>query len=91
MPTDFRVSVTDAPGKGTYPISGFTYILVHRDQKDAAKGEALIRFLWWAIHDGQKIAPSLDYAPLPSPVVKKVEGTLKGLTVQRKPINVAGS
>lgn len=91
MPADFRVSVTDAPGKGAYPISGFTYILVHRDQKDAAKGEALIRFLWWAIHDGQKIAPSLDYAPLPSPVVKKVEGTLKGLTVQRKPINVAGS
>ncbi len=91
LPADFRVSVTDPPGKGAYPISGFTYILVHRDQKDAAKGEALIRFLWWAIHDGQKLAPSLDYAPLPSPAVKKVEATLKGLTVQQKPINVAGS
>src|SRR5215510_316046 len=91
VPADFRVSVTDAPGKGAYPISGFTYILVHRDQKDAAKGEALIRFLWWAIHEGQKLAPSLDYAPLPSPVVKKVEARLKGLTVQQKPINVAGS
>jgi phosphate transport system substrate-binding protein len=91
IPADFRVSVTDPAGKGAYPISGFTYILVHRDQKDAAKGEALIRFLWWAIHDGQKIAPSLDYAPLPSPAVKKVEAALKGLTVQRKPVNVAGS
>lgn len=91
IPADFRVSVTDPAGKGAYPISGFTYILVHRDQKNAAKGEALIRFLWWAIHDGQKIAPSLDYAPLPSPAVKKVEAALKGLTVQRKPVNVAGS
>lgn len=91
IPPDFRVSVTDAAGKGAYPISGFTYILVRRDQKDAAKGEALVKFLWWAIHDGQKLAPALDYAPMPAAVVKKVEAELKGLTVQRKPVNVAGS
>jgi phosphate transport system substrate-binding protein len=91
MPADFRVSVTDAPGKGAYPISGFTYLLVQRDQKDKPKGEALVRFLWWATHDGQKFAAPLDYAPLPPAVVKKVEGTLKSMTVQGKPVNVAGS
>jgi phosphate transport system substrate-binding protein len=91
IPADFRVSVTNAPGKGAYPISGFTYLLVHRDQKDKAKGEALVRFLWWATHEGQKFAEPLDYAPLPLAVVKKVEATLKSMTVQGKPVNVAGS
>jgi phosphate transport system substrate-binding protein len=91
IPADFRVSVTNAPGKGAYPISGFTYLLVHRDQKDKAKGEALVRFLWWATHEGQKFAEPLDYAPLPLAVVKKVEATLKSTTVQGKPVNVAGS
>jgi phosphate transport system substrate-binding protein len=91
MPADFRVSVTNAPGKGAYPISGFTYLLVQRDQKDKPKGEALVRFLWWAVHDGQKFAAPLDYSPLPPAVVKKVEGSLKSMSVQGKPVNVAGS
>jgi phosphate transport system substrate-binding protein len=91
IPDDFRVSVTDPSGKGAYPIAGFTYLLVRKDQKDAAKGNALIQFLWWASHDGQRFAAPLDYAPLPNPVVKKVEKTVKALTVQGKPVNVAGS
>jgi phosphate transport system substrate-binding protein len=91
IPDDFRVSVTNASGAGAYPIAGFTYLLIHRDQKDAAKGKALVQFLWWADHPGQQFAPPLDYAPLPEPVVKKVEKTLKTLTVQGKPVNVAGS
>jgi phosphate transport system substrate-binding protein len=86
MPADFRVSITDAHGKDAYPIASFTYILVYKDQKDAAKGEALVKFLWWATHDGQKSAPGLDYAPLPSAVVKKVEAALKALTVDGKPV-----
>jgi phosphate transport system substrate-binding protein len=86
MPADFRVSITDARGKTAYPIASFTYILVYKDQKDAAKGEALVKFLWWATHDGQKSAPALDYAPLPDAVVKKVEGTLKGLTIDGKSV-----
>jgi phosphate transport system substrate-binding protein len=91
MPDDFRVSITDPSGKNAYPISGFTWILVHRDQPDKAKGEAVIKFLWWAAHDGQKLAAPLDYAPLPQPVVTKVETKLKSLTVQGKPVTLASS
>src|SRR5215813_1642241 len=91
IPNDFRVSVTNASGNGAYPIAGFTYLLLHKDQKDADKGRALVQFLWWASHDGQQFAAPLDYAPLPGPVVKKVETTIKTLTVQGKPVNVAGS
>ncbi len=91
IPNDFRVSVTNASGSGAYPIAGFTYLLIHKDQQDAAKGKALIQFLWWASHDGQQFAAPLDYAPLPGPVVKKVETTIRTLTVQGKPVNAAGS
>src|SRR5438105_854664 len=84
--TDYRVSITDAPGKEAYPISAFTYLLVYKDQADPAKGQALVHFLWWAIHDGQKMASALDYAPLPGPLVKKVEATLQSITVQGKAV-----
>ena len=84
LPDDYRVSITDAPGASAYPISAFTYLLVYQDQPDAAKGEALVRFLWWAVHDGQKVAAPLDYAPLPAAAVRKVEQTLTKLTVQGK-------
>jgi phosphate transport system substrate-binding protein len=85
MPADFRVSIPDARGMDAYPMASFTYLLVYRDQRDAAKGRALIDFLWWAIHDGQAAAPALDYAPLPKAVVAKVERELRTLTVQGKP------
>jgi phosphate transport system substrate-binding protein len=86
IPEDFRVSITNATGKTAYPIASFTYILVYKDQADAKKGEAIAHFLWWAIHEGQKAAPGLDYAPLPAAVVKKVEAKLKTLTVEGKPV-----
>jgi phosphate transport system substrate-binding protein len=86
MPDDFRVSITDAKGKNAYPISSFTYILVYKEQTDAARGKALANFLWWATHDGQKLAGPLDYAPLPKAVVTKVEAALKSLTVQGKAV-----
>jgi phosphate transport system substrate-binding protein len=86
MPDDYRVSITDGAGKEAYPIASFTYLLVYRDQPDTAKGAALLKFLWWAIHDGQKSAGALDYAPLPMPVVEKMEQTLKGMTVNGKPV-----
>jgi phosphate transport system substrate-binding protein len=91
LPADFRVSITDAKGKDAYPIASFTYLLVYRDQSDPRKGEALVRFLWWAIHDGQKVAASLDYAPLPPPVVERVAKALQTITVQGKPVSVAAS
>ncbi len=89
MPADYRVSITDAVGKDAWPIASFTYLLVHRDARDRAKGEALVKFLWWAVHQGQALAAPLDYAPLPKAVVAKVEATLKSLTVQGKPVALA--
>ena len=86
MPADFRVSITNAKGKNAYPIASFTYILVRKEQPDAQKGKAIVHFLWWAIHDGQKFAAPLDYAPLPKPVVAKVEHALHGITVGGKSV-----
>jgi len=86
MPADFRVSITNAKGKGAYPISSFTYILIYKEQADAAKGKAIGQFLWWAIHDGQKLAGPLDYAPLPKAVVGKVEQALRGITALGKSV-----
>ncbi len=86
LPEDYRISITHQPGDGAYPIAAFTYLLVYRDQTDAAKGSALLNFIWWAVHDGQKEAAALDYAPLPNAVVEKVEQTLKRMTVNGKPV-----
>jgi phosphate transport system substrate-binding protein len=89
MPDDFRVSITDASGKKAYPMASFTYLLVPQDQQDPVKAKAIVDFLSWAIHDGQRFAAPLDYAPLPKPVVEKVAAKLKTLTAQGKPILVA--
>jgi phosphate transport system substrate-binding protein len=70
MPPDFRVSITNAPGKGVYPISSFTWILLYENPKDKAKSKALVDFMKWALTDGQKYADELGYAPLPEGVVK---------------------
>src|SRR5512137_2200755 len=86
LPPDFRVSVTDPSGKNAYPIASFTYLLVHKDAKDKAKGDALVSFLWWSVHAGQELAIPLDYAPLPRAVVASVEKTIQGLLVQGKPV-----
>jgi phosphate transport system substrate-binding protein len=90
MPADYRISITDAPGKEAYPIAAFTYVLIYKEQTDAAKGAQLVHFLWWALHDGQKMAAGLDYAPLPVPLVKKVDATLKTITVQGKAVLASG-
>lgn len=86
MPDDLRVSITNAGGENTYPISSFTYILLYKEQKNATKGKALVDFLWWAIHDGSQFAKDLHYAPLPEKVVKKVEGKLNSITAKGKPL-----
>jgi phosphate transport system substrate-binding protein len=91
MPADYRVSLTDPAGKDAYPMASFTYLLIHADAKDKAKGDALVDFLWWAIHGGQAYAAALDYAPLPRPVVSMVEKTIRSLKVQGKPATVAAS
>ncbi len=86
MPNDFRVSIVNPSGKGSYPLASFTYLLLRQNQANKEKGEALIRFLWWAIHSGQTMAGALDYSPLPQSVVEKVEAKLKTLKVQGKSV-----
>ena len=81
IPADFRVSITNASGKDAYPIAGFTWLLVHKDTKDAAKGKAIVGFLRWALTDGEKMASPLDYAPLPQAVADRVLKTIDTLTV----------
>jgi phosphate transport system substrate-binding protein len=78
-PEDMRVSITDAAGTGAYPISSYTYILVYKDQRDAAKGKALVDFLWWGIHDGEQFAKDLNYAPLPAEIVKRAEAKINSI------------
>jgi len=85
MPEDMRVSITDPPGENAYPIAGYTYILVYKDQKEELKGKALAEFLWWAIHDGEKYAKDLLYAPLPENVVKKAGEKIKQINRQGTP------
>ena len=79
-PDDLRVSITNAPGAQAYPISSYTYILVYKEQKDAAKGKAVVDFLWWGIHDGEAHAKDLQYAPLPADIVKRAEVKIKSIT-----------
>jgi phosphate transport system substrate-binding protein len=83
------VSLTNPPGDGVYPISSFTWLLVYKDQPNEAKGKALVKFLWWAIHDGQKYPSGLLYAPLPEPVVKQIEAKIKQITYSGKPLLAA--
>jgi len=77
MPADFRVSITNAPGKDAYPISSFTWLLIPEQSKDAAKGKILADFLNWMVSDGQKFTTALAYSPLPENVVAKVKDTVK--------------
>jgi len=70
MPSDFRVSITDAPGASAYPISSFTYLLIYQQQSKRDVGEHVKQFINWALHDGQQYAPPLNYAPLPAQVVE---------------------
>ena len=70
MPADFRVSITNAPGKGVYPISSFTWLLLYENAKDKAQSRAMVDFVKWALSDGQKYCADLGYAPLPEAVVK---------------------
>jgi phosphate transport system substrate-binding protein len=71
MPDDFRVSITNAPGKDAYPIASFTWLLVPAKIEDAAKRKAITDFLKWMLADGQKMTEALSYAQLPKPVIAK--------------------
>jgi phosphate transport system substrate-binding protein len=72
VPDDFRFSMTNAPGKGAYPISGATWLLVYEQQKDPAKGKKLVEFLKWALTKGEEMTKQLDYASLPAELRERV-------------------
>ena len=85
--TDFRVSITNAPGDQAYPIASFTWLLVKKDNKDAAKAKLIRDFLTWMITpEAQKMAAELHYAPLPDPVVSLVQARLPTLKASGKAI-----
>jgi len=79
--TDYRVSIANAPGKDSYPISSMTWILVYQNQPDRVKGAKLVNFLRWAYKDGEKTVASLDYAPLPAPMVAQLQNRLKTIRI----------
>jgi phosphate transport system substrate-binding protein len=86
-------NIWDRPGAEAYPISSFTYLIVYKDLAnlpDAGSAAALADFLWWASHDGQKLASEMDYAPLAAPVQKKVEEALRALTYKGAPVGSQG-
>jgi phosphate transport system substrate-binding protein len=76
MPADFRVSITNAPGKGAYPIASFTWLLIPVQAKDAQRGKIIKDFLNWMVDDGQDMVTQLSYAPLPKEVAGKVKTTI---------------
>ena len=86
-PKDLRLHIVNAAGDQSYPIATYTYILLYKEMSNQpsmtkSKAEALAKFLWWAIHDGQKYAPDLIYAPLPQNIVSADEQLLTSLTYQ---------
>ena len=82
MPADFRVSITNAPGKDTYPISSFTWMLYYENPKDKKMATTMVDFMKWALSDGQKYCADLGYAPLPAEVVKLELEALKKIKLQ---------
>jgi len=80
-----RIMIVNGEGDATYPISGFTWLLVCENQKDAAKATALTRMLWWAIHDGQAYHLKLGYSPLPDAAIKADVAQIEKIMVDGKP------
>jgi phosphate transport system substrate-binding protein len=84
LPDDMKVSLTDTDAPGGYPISGFTWILVYKDQgygdRAEEKAKELVKLLWWMTHEGQKYAEPLEYAPLSRKAVEKAEKLIKSIS-----------
>lgn len=79
MPDDFRVSITDAPGKTAYPISSFTWLLIPQKFQDGAKRDAIKGFLKWMLNEGQDSVEALSYAKLPKEVVEKEKKAINNI------------
>jgi phosphate transport system substrate-binding protein len=79
LPADLRYSITDAPGAASWPISGTVWILLYQDMPEGAPRHALVSFVRWALHDGQRFCDSLHYAPLPAALVALAEAKLNAI------------
>ena len=79
--SDYRVSIVNAPGNGAYPIASFTWIILYQRQADAEKGQKLLDFLRWALREGEGSAATLDYAPLPTGIIPRLEQKLGTVTL----------
>ncbi|MBX5452017.1 MAG: phosphate ABC transporter substrate-binding protein PstS [Thermogemmatispora sp.] len=77
IPADLRFYIVNEPGKDSYPITGYSWVLVYQNQRDPSRGEALANLLWWMVHDGQRYAPDLAYVPLPETIVQRDEAQIK--------------
>jgi phosphate transport system substrate-binding protein len=88
LPSDLRGLIVNAPGAASYPVSGFTWGILHQHQKDLTMATGVVKFLWWAIHDGQRYASAgnLRYAPLPPNIVSLDEKKLLSITVNGKQV-----
>lgn len=85
LPDNMEVLITDSSNPNAYPISGFTWLLVYEDQTNEAKADAVAQMTWWMLHEGQKFALPLDYAPLKGAAVKKAEALVKKIKVNGAP------
>jgi phosphate transport system substrate-binding protein len=79
FPADLRFYFVNAPGDASYPITGFTWVVVYQNQADTSKGQAVANMLWWVTHDGQQFSTPLQYVPLPQNLVTKDEAQIKSL------------
>ena len=81
------LSITDGPGEQSYPIAGYTYLLLYMDQQDCTKAQKLVAFMNWAYgSDGTKDATDLSYVPLPDAVKQQVQAKISKITCQGKPL-----
>lgn len=84
--TDFRVSITDPGGDEAYPAASFTWLLIRKEYPDAAQARELVKFVWWALTEGQTQAPRLGYAPLPQALHPWIEARLKTVRAGGSPV-----
>jgi len=90
LPDDMKVNLTDTDAPMGYPISGFTWIILYKEQnygnKPADKAKLLVDLIWWMIHQGQQYASPLEYAPLSKVAAAKAERLIKSITYDGKPV-----
>jgi phosphate transport system substrate-binding protein len=89
IPDDLRLSIVDSDDEGAYPIAALSFLVLPREAKTKTKADALGRFVWWSLHEGQAFAAPLHYAPLPAEIVHRAERAVRGLRAEGKPLDLS--